>query len=154
MDTLSIAVGFLIGTATGAAGTYFADKYTDLRRDKKQAKEQERLWQEIENRFPAVIAEMRSDFSGPDGANVRLLFVKASNAVLGFVSEPCFEYHTDKHPDLRPAILFLEQHGFITDITPGNCPMYRVHERLLDWLMRSNNSFKPGALRGSVKFKH
>jgi hypothetical protein len=29
MDIVSTLVGFLIGTATGAVGTYFADNYTD-----------------------------------------------------------------------------------------------------------------------------
>lgn len=150
MDILSLTIAFLVGTATGAAGTYMADKYTDVRRDKKLAKEQEKLWQDIERRFPAVIADMRSDFSGQDGRNVRAFFVKESNTVLGFVSEPCFEYHTDKHPDIRPAVLHLAQHGFITDITLGNCPMYRVHEKLVDWLMKPNDSFKPTPLRSSA----
>src|SRR5690554_3159160 len=143
MDIVSLLIGFLVGTATGAAGQYFADKYTDQRREKKLAKEQARLWQDIERRFPAVITEMRSDFSPQENRHVRVFFVKESNTVLGFVSEPCFEYHTDKHPDLRAAVALLEQHGFITDITPGNCLMYRVHEKLVDALLRPNNSFKP-----------
>ena len=135
MDIFSVLTGFLIGTATGAAGQYFADKYTDQRREKKLVKEQVRLWQEIEHRFPVLIDEMRSDFSPRENRHVRMFFVKKSNTILGFVSEPCFEYHTDKHPDLRAAVVLLEQHGFITDITPGNCPMYRVHEKLVDALL-------------------
>ena len=150
MDIVSALTGFLIGAATGAAGQYFADKYTDQRREKKLAREQARLWQDIEQRFPAVIAEMRSDFSSQENRHVRVFFVKESNTMLGFVSEPCFEYHTDKHPDLRAAVVLLEQHGFITDITPGNCPMYRVHEKLVDALLRPNNSFKPTPLRGAA----
>ena len=136
MDIASALIGFLIDTATGAAGQYFADKYTDQRREKKLAKEQTRLWQDIEKRFPAVIAEMRSDFAPQENRHVRVFFVKESNSTLGFTSEPCFEYHTDKHPDLRAAVALLEQHGFITDITPGNCPMYRVREKLFDALLR------------------
>ncbi|WP_083490243.1 hypothetical protein [Stenotrophomonas daejeonensis] len=150
MDIASVLTGFLVGAATGAAGQYFADKYTDQRREKKLAREQARLWQDIEQRFPAVIAEMRSDFSPQENRHVRVFFVKESNTMLGFVSEPCFEYHTDKHPDLRAAVALLEQHGFITDITPGNCPMYRVHEKLVDALLRPNNSFKPTPLRGAA----
>ena len=150
MDIASVLTGFLVGAATGAAGQYFADKYTDQRREKKLAREQARLWQDIEQRFPAVIADMRSDFSPQENRHVRVFFVKESNTMLGFVSEPCFEYHTDKHPDLRAAVALLEQHGFITDITPGNCPMYRVHEKLVDALLRPNNSFKPTPLRGAA----
>jgi len=63
MDMLSLAVGFLVGALTGAAGNYLADKYTDVRRDKKHAKEQAKLWQDIEARFPFVIADMRRAFT-------------------------------------------------------------------------------------------
>lgn len=34
MDIMSLVVGFLFGTATGAAGTYFGNKYTDIRKTK------------------------------------------------------------------------------------------------------------------------
>lgn len=78
MDIVSALVGFLVGTATGAAGQYFADKYTDQRREKQLAKEQARLWRAIEQRFPAVIAEMRSDFSSQENRHVRVFFVKES----------------------------------------------------------------------------
>ena len=150
MDILSLLVGFVVGAFTGAAGNYLADKYTDVRRDKKLAKEQAKLWQDIETRFPAVIADMRQAFTSSDGKNIRAFFVKDSGTMIGFLSEPCFEFHTDEHPDLHAAVLHLSRHDFITDITPGNCPMYRVHEKLIGWLMRPNNSFKPKPLRGSA----
>ena len=150
MDILSLAVGFLVGAITGAAGNYLADKYTDVRRDKKAAKKQAELWRDAERRFPAVIFEMRQAFADPDSKGIRAFFVKDSRTMIGFLSEPCFEFHTDKHPDLQAAVLHLERLGLISDITPGNCPMYRVHEELVDWLMRPNNSFKPKPLRGSA----
>lgn len=150
MDILSLSVGFLVGAATGAAGNYFADKYTDVRRDKKLAKEQGKLWRDIETRFPAVIADMRQAFTSPEGKNIRAFFVKDSKTMIGFLSEPCFEFHTDEHPDLNAAVLHLARNEFITDITPGNCPMYRVHEKLIDWLARPNKSFKPKLFRGPV----
>lgn len=136
MDMFSLAVGFLTGAFTGAAGNYLADKYTDVRRKKNLAREQTKLWQDIERRYPEIIAEMRADFSGTEGKAVRAFFVKPSNIVIGFTSEPCFEYHTDKHPEIGAAVLLLAQHGFITDITSGNCPMYRVHEHLVDRLVK------------------
>lgn len=145
MDILSLSVGFLVGAITGAAGNYLADKYTDVRRDKKAAKEQTKLWREIEAQFPGVIADMRQAFTSSEGKYIRAFFVKESGTMIGFLSEPCFEFHTDEHPDLHAAVLHLARHEFITDITPGNCPMYRVHEKLIDWLMKPNNSFKPKA---------
>lgn len=135
MDLISLAVGFLVGTATGAAASYFADKFTDERREKKTIKDADRTWRDIEKRFPALIAEMRQDFSEPANRHVRAFFVKSSNSVLGGSSEPHFEYHTDKHPDIRAVIATLEEHGLIANITRGNCPMYRISEKLADQLI-------------------
>jgi hypothetical protein len=139
MDILSLAVGFVVGALTSAVGNYLADKYTDARREKKQAKAQAKLWQDIETRFPAVISEMREAFTSAEGKNIRAFFVKTSGTMIGLLSEPCFEFHTDKLADLHAAALHLSRHEFTTDITPGNCPMYRVHESLIDWLNKPNN---------------
>ena len=54
MDILSLAVGFLVGAATGAAGSYLADKFTDRRRQKAQIKKQNRLRKDIEAKFPSA----------------------------------------------------------------------------------------------------
>ncbi|MBU4609641.1 hypothetical protein IMZ29_03475 [Achromobacter sp. GG226] len=135
MDIVSLGVGLVIGVVTGAAGAYLADKFTDDRRRRQLVHQEDKKWKDVEDRFPKLIAEMRSDFSTPDGRNVRAFFIKTSNTVMGFVSEPSFEYHTDKHPDLRPAMLLLIEHGFISDITPAGTPMYRVHEKLVDRLL-------------------
>ncbi|MEN5347404.1 hypothetical protein ABE599_27135 [Achromobacter mucicolens] len=150
MDILSLALGFLIGTATGAAGNYIADKYTDVRREKKATKERMKLWRDVEARFPEIIAEMRADFSSSEGRGVRAFFVKESNTLIAFTSEPSFEYHTDKHPNLRAAVLLLAHHGFVSDMSLGKTPMYRVHESLVDQLTRPNNSSKPTLLRGAA----
>ena len=135
MDGFSLLVGFVVGSATGAAGGYFAEQFTDVRRKKKEIKEKELLWQEIESRFAELINEMRVDFSDPEHRNTRAFFVKSSKTSIGMLSEPCFEYHTDKIDNLLAAVLFLEREGFISDITPGNCPMYRMHEHFVDRLI-------------------
>jgi len=150
MDIFALTVGFLVGAATAAAGNYFADKYTDERREKKAIKERMKLWQGIEQRFPEVISEMRADFSTTEGQGVRAFFVKESNTLIAFTSEPCFEYYTDKHPNLRAAVLLLKQHGFVSDMASGKTPMYRVHESLVDQLTRPNHSSKPTPLSGSA----
>lgn len=139
MDFLSVAVGFITGAFTGAAGNYLADKYTDGRREKRSAQQEARRWAEVEAKFPAVIAEMREDFSQPANRGVRAFFLKSSKTYIGFVSEPAFEYHTDKHPDARAAALLLESHGYVTDISPGDTPMYRVHESLVSLLLGTSS---------------
>lgn len=140
MDALSLAVGFLVGAATGAVGNYFGSKYTDQRREKKAAKDEDRLWASIEARFPALIAEMRGDFSIPEHVETRAFFIRPSTSLLGFRSEPSFDYFTDKHPDLLAAIRHLQEQGYVQDITPGNTPMYRATERLVDRLRMPNSS--------------
>lgn len=134
MDFISALTGFLIGTATGAAGTYFADKYTDQRRDKQRAKDERAVWQDIERRFPAVIAEMREDFSAGVNRNVRAFFVMQKGEWLNDTSEECFEYHTDTHADLLVAVNHLLFCGFISELKRGSCPKYRMHEHFVDLL--------------------
>ncbi|MEA1028388.1 hypothetical protein T3A99_07375 [Pseudomonas sp. N-137] len=135
MDLFSLAVGFLTGAFTAAAGNYLADKYSDARREKEAEKKSKKLWREIKSRFPAVIEEMERDLRAEGGSGVRVFFVKSSYSMIGFASEPYFELHTDKHLDLSAAIQFLLDQGLIIDITPGNAPMYRMSERLVDLLL-------------------
>lgn len=63
--------------------------------------------------------------------------MKESNTYIASASEPAFEYYTDKHPELLAAVLYLGQHGFVQDITRGNTPMYRINEKLVDFLRAS-----------------
>ena len=55
MDFQSLAIGFLTGAFTGAAGNYLADKYTDTRRRKEEERETKRFWRDVESRFPKII---------------------------------------------------------------------------------------------------
>ena len=136
MDLLSILVGFLAGAATGAAGQYFGAKYTDKRLAREASSESLRAWHDLERRFPNVIAEMRKDANNPEMAAVRQFFVKTSRSSVN-AAGPCFEYHTDVHPDLDAAIAQLERLSYVEDITPGNCPMYRMREELIDMLRKT-----------------
>ena len=60
-------------------------------------------------------------------------FVKSSRTVVNSDSKD-FEYHTDVLEDVEAAIFRLEELGYIEDITPGNCPMYRMTEEFVDRL--------------------
>lgn len=134
MTMLSLSIAFLSGAFTGAAGSYLADKFTDSRRDKQKRAAEVRLWKDTEAKFPTVIADMREAFLSEDGKGIRAFFVKSRHTTIAFISEPCFEFHPEEHRDIQAAVLHLAKLGFITDISPGNTPMYRVHEVLVDWL--------------------
>ncbi|MBU6501415.1 MAG: hypothetical protein KGQ35_00960, partial [Burkholderiales bacterium] len=84
----------------------------------------------------------REDFSSSERKNVRTFFVKSSGTVIGIVTEPYFQYDIDKHPDIQVAVAHLISNGLITDITSANCPMYRIHEPLADWLKQPSHSSK------------
>ena len=133
MDLLSLAVGFVVGTFTGAATHYLGEKYTDKRRSIELASKHDELWADLVRRFPRVIAEMKEDVQKPNLLANREFFVKSSGTSVNR-SKPYFEYHTDVHSDLGAAISYLQELGFIEDITPGNCPMYRMREHFVDRL--------------------
>lgn len=140
MDLLSLAVGLVVGAFTGAAGHYFGEKYTDKRRSIELASEDDELWADLASRFPKVIAEMQEDVQKSNCLTTREFFVKSSGSHFTVNrSEPCFEYHTDVHSDLGAAISYLQELGFIEDITPGNCPMYRMREHFVDKLRNASN---------------
>jgi hypothetical protein len=133
MDLLSLAVGFVVGAFTSAAGQYIGEKYTDKRRLIELASEEDELWADLASRFPKVIAEMQEDVQKSNCLTTREFFVKSSRTQVNYPA-PCFEYYTDVHSDLGAAISYLQELGFIEDITPGNCPMYRMREHFVDRL--------------------
>ena len=99
------------------------------------------MWQDIEQRFPQPISDMRSAFSRDDGKNIRAFVLKDSFTVFGDPSEPIIEFHTDMVPELLPAVLLLKKHGFVTDITTNSVPMFRVDETLIDRLTIPDEPF-------------
>lgn len=133
MDLFSLAVGFVVGAFTGAAGHYLGEKYTDERRTKLLNKQQDQEWSDLEMRFPKVIGEMKSDVNNPEFADVREFFIKSSRITVNR-SKPSFEYHTDVHADLSAALAHLEELGYIVDITSGDCTKYRMREVFVDKL--------------------
>jgi hypothetical protein len=136
MDLFTLAVGFVVGTFTGASGQYLAAKYTDKRRSKEASSAQRDRWSDIEKRFPAIIEEMKEDAKNPELQSVREFFVKSSRTTVNR-DEPCFAYYTDVHNDIGAAVRYLEEQGYIEDVTPGNCPMYRMREHFVDQLRNS-----------------
>ena len=133
MDIFSLTVGFLVGGFTGATGTYLGNKFTDIRRSKENTTLEDEQWDNLMSRFPVLIQEMIEDVKNPDFIGARNFFITESDSIIN-KAEPAFEYHTDVHPELNAAILYLEDIGYIQDITPGNCPMYRFFEHFYERL--------------------
>jgi len=136
MDPFSVLVGFLVGAITGAAGHYLGEKFTDERRSKESAIQLDEKWEDLKRRFPKVIEEMTTDANNPEMKGVRRFFVKSRGTVLNN-SEPSFVYLTNDHADISAALAYLVELGYIEDITPGNCPLYRMKEHFVDKLRGS-----------------
>lgn len=86
-------------------------------------------FESIKNQMPELIAEMKKDFEGEGGKFVREFFVlQKKTHHLGGSSKPRFIYYEEEHENLRGKLDILENHGYITDVTPGNTPIYRMTE--------------------------
>lgn len=133
MDIFSLAVGFVVGGLTGATGTYFGNKYTDIRRANEEIKQSKIDWKDLCNRFPTILNEMREDVSKIENKDIRRFFVCKSTSTIS-KSEPSFEYYTDVHSNLNAVISYLEELGYIENITTGHCPIYRFREKFIDKL--------------------
>ena len=79
-NLLSLATGFIIGTLTGASGSYLGEKYTDRRRKKEARTDEEKEWKSLCLRFPKIIDEMKDDVQNPKYYQVRKFFVKDSQS--------------------------------------------------------------------------
>jgi hypothetical protein len=130
------ALAFLLGTATGAAGTYFAEKYTDKRRKKETISEEDAFFQQLGKRMPDLFAEMQSDLLVDGHSEWREFFVVRKGAQL-WASENSFIYEDDGSNAYLSKTRILEEHGYLVEITPGNAPMFRMRDsfvaKLLKW---------------------
>ena len=68
LTLLSTILGFLVGAATGAAGTYFGNKYTDRRKEREGATRTKKQFLAANKQMPELMAEMKADLSTDDGA--------------------------------------------------------------------------------------
>jgi len=132
-DWMSSVIGFLVGTATGAAGKYFADKFTDQRRGNESAKQIKRVFLNVKNQMPELIAEFKTDLAG--SKLTREFFVLPNKKVcFGGSRKPRFIYYEEEHENLRGKLDLLENEGFLVDMTSGNTPLYRMTEEFVGLL--------------------
>jgi hypothetical protein len=133
-DFGSVSLGFLIGAFTGAAGSYLADKYTDRRRDKEELRKSTKSWDQLRKRYADFISEIVADLNAEK--YIRCFIVKPKGAMVGFLTEPVFDYSPEDHPLIMSAVEEFIERGMIKDITEGNLRRYRMSESFVELLMQ------------------
>ncbi len=79
---------------------------------------------------------MRTDLVNPENELKREFFlVRKNNMLMGH--GVCLAYYYEDHTNLQDKIHILENNGFVTDVTPGNAPKYRMTEEFVELLLRS-----------------
>lgn len=130
-------IAFLVGVATGAAGNYFAFKYTDRRRDSEKARKVKDTFMKVKDQMPEFIAEMKEDFTKHKNSAIREFVVLPSDKVLFNSQQQRFLYFEHQHQNLKGKIAVLENHGYVIDVTVSNAPIYRITEEFWDLVLKS-----------------
>jgi len=134
---------YVLGIISGAFASSLGESLNERRRRRQLKRDADQEWKLIESKYTELIAEMREDMSNPKNRHTRIFFVKSSKTSIGSSNEPAFEYHTDKHSNIYAAVADLEARDYIRDITPGNCPMYRMSENFAERLINATRGHLP-----------
>lgn len=130
-------VGFLFGTATGAAGKYFADKYTDQRKEKETTSSERRSFDGLTKRMPDLIAAMKVDLMSDGNSLVRQFLVLPNERAIFDSSEPRFVYYEDAVTDLRLKAGLLVDARFAMAVSLNETPMFRMSERFVQLVLQT-----------------
>ena len=130
-------VSFVVGVATGAAGKYLADKFTDQRRDEAKNKKAKQEFNKIRSQMPELIAEMKADFNRHENDSTREFVILPSDKVTFNSTQSRFIYYENQHQNLKGQIDVLENHGYIIDVTFSNAPIYRITEEFWRRVLRA-----------------
>jgi hypothetical protein len=129
-EIASHALAFLLGTPTGAAGTYFADKYTDKRRLRESSTATQTEFSNLLELMPDLLREMQQDFAQPGRASLREFFVIPKGAQL-WATPNNFYYEDDGTNNYLGKARILEARGYVIDVTPGNAPKFQMTEEFV-----------------------
>jgi hypothetical protein len=137
MDVVSALTGFLLGAATGSAGTYFAGVFTDQRKRQEVAKAELRTFTDLATQMPDLFRELKADLESDGQTFTREVFLMPRGAVLGGFDNPAhFRYTFEEHAALREKFALLEHAQLVADVTPGNTPKFRLSEPFVALLRR------------------
>jgi CHAT domain len=86
---------------------------------------------QVKEQMPALIAAIKEALQSEDDRFVREFFVMSKRHSLVGSEKPRFVFYEEDHDNLRGKVDILENHGYVTDVTPGNTPIYRMSEKFV-----------------------
>ena len=133
---VSHLIAFLVGTGIGAAGEYFAIKFTDQRRRQEAKRESHDRFEQVRAAIPKLLVEMHDDYMKPENAVIRELFLLPNRHVYmgtgGGGPRTTLAYYQDDHTNLHDQFRILENNGYVHDVTSGKVPKYQVTEEFVE----------------------
>jgi hypothetical protein len=133
-------VTFMIGTGVGAAGTYFADRFTDQRRKQEKLVEEETKFQKVYQTMPTLLDEMRADLQQHRAAAIREFLILRSEVTNYFGdNQTRLVYYESNHPHARSQVELLVAQGFVRVVRQGDATkltFYRIEESLAERLLQ------------------
>ena len=124
--------GFLLGTAIGAAGGYYATKYTDVRRRKEEKKEKIKRYKKLKKNMIELFKEFYTDFHNEEYKLVRKFVVSNGNFAIKFAH---FRYLSSKDKSIFDKFDLLENYNFIEiEKREGNYNLGKFNEEFIEMI--------------------
>ncbi|MDO6428661.1 hypothetical protein Q4489_16745 [Thalassotalea sp. 1_MG-2023] len=139
MDYMSVTVGFLVGTATGAAGTYFGNKYTDIRKSKEKKRAEESFYKKLWSEHPTLLSEMKADLTNSESSYHREFFALSKRSMVNIKGQH-LSYYFEEHDSLEQQLIAFVGKGLIVDVTEfgKNLSKYQFTDTFVDHLKSVN----------------
>jgi hypothetical protein len=102
-----------------------------LEQRRNPATEPDAVFAEAQRLMPELLAEMREDVRGDATGLVMEFVVLPSRGCVFWHTKQRFVYFESEHPSLQSKVDWLEEMGYIIDVTPKNAPIYRMVPQFL-----------------------
>lgn len=133
---VSHLAAFLGGTAVGAAGTYFADLFTDQRRRKESESKEKNKFALLQERMKGFFDEIRVDLLDKPELGIREFVVLPNERITFTHDHPRFEYYESKYPGVKNYVAMLVEADYVDLVRSTGTPIYRFKEEFVSKLSR------------------
>ena len=128
---VSHLVTFLGGTLVGCAGQYFADRFTDQRRNQESEFASKKQFLDLKSIMSELFAEIRSDLLSDPSHSVRQFVIVPNDRMTFNTDKHTFIYYENIHPYIRAQSDRLMQAGYLEETATGAAPIYILQERFV-----------------------